>query len=82
MMQNAYIHDLILLISDQVKEIRENAYQGMLNLCEFLAGKDHFILSEAIAALVQKLVDEELDEIKIMVLELIKSVLEAGQGTE
>lgn len=54
----------------------------MLNLCEFLAGKDHFLLSEAIVALVDKLVNEDLDSIKIMVLELLKSVIEAESGTE
>lgn len=54
----------------------------MQNLCEFLVGKDHFILSEAMVALVDKLVDENLDEIKIMTLQLMKSVLEAEHGTD
>ena len=79
---NAYIHDCLLLIEDEIADIRRNAYQSMLNLVEFLEGQDHFLLSEALGNLVDKLVDEKEDDIIIMVLKLIQFALQAEGATE
>lgn len=35
MIENANVHDLVVLISDEVNKIRENGYKAMLNLAEF-----------------------------------------------
>ena len=54
----------------------------MLNLTLYQEGQDHFLISENIAPLVDKLVDEKDDEILIFVLNLIQQVLNADGATE
>jgi hypothetical protein len=74
-MENAILHDILLLIDDKETQIRANTYQSMLNLTLFLEGQDHFNLAEAQNALVEKLIDEKEEDILIMVLKLINAIL-------
>jgi len=54
-------HKIAILLDDKISKIRENAYLALLNLCEFLEGRQHICDSELIIKLVNKITEEKDD---------------------
>lgn len=72
-MEKNYIDDISKLINDQVDIIRSYSYKAMLYLGEFRDGAEHMIeYKKLIPDLVDKLIEEKVESILILVLELIK----------
>jgi len=66
------------LFNDPVVEIRSNAYKAMINIAEFTSGIDAIINFNIIPVLIDKLVDEKVEEILVLILRLLK-ILNEGE---
>ena len=64
------------LFNDQEVEIRANAYLAMINVAEFTFGIDQIISYDIIHVLIDKLVEEEDEDILILILKLLKLLCE------
>jgi hypothetical protein len=56
------------LIDDKIPDIRANAYNAMLNLAEFREGAEHILTTEVLSSLVDKLLEEKVENILVQVL--------------
>lgn len=81
-MINDYAHNIRDIISDPVDQIRRNAYNAMLNLTFIPEGSLLQIDMNMQKILVDKLVDEEVEDILCQIHELIKRQLYEAGGTE
>lgn len=75
--ENAYIHDINVLIDDKVPQIRMNTYLALLNFCEFREGVDHYFLAELESTIIDKFSDELEVDVLILALRFFKLIMEA-----
>lgn len=62
-MQNAYIHDINVLIDDKIPQIRKNIYLSLLNFCDCREGIDHYLLAELEGTIIDKFTEETEQEV-------------------
>lgn len=68
-------------IHDPVVEIRRNTYIAMLAICRTVEGAQSLIQIDMVKTLVDKLAVEEVDEIELLMLELLRQFLLVDGGT-
>ena len=66
------------MFNDEEVEIRANAYKAIINLAEFTHGVDQVINFNIIPVLIDKLVEEKVELILILILKLLK-ILNEGE---
>jgi hypothetical protein len=81
-MINEYAYDIRNIIDDPIIDIRKNAYNAMLNLTVIPEGSILLIEMDMQRILVDKLVEEEVEDILCQIHELIKRLLYERNGTE
>lgn len=74
-MERRYVEVIIKLFDDHVRGIRYNAYESMLNLSEYQRGVDHMLEMGVLGPLVDKLIEENEDDILVEVLRLMERSL-------
>jgi len=66
------------LFNDEVVQIRANAYKAMIAIAEFTFGIDQIINFNIVQVLIDKLVEEKIEVILILILHLLK-ILNEGE---
>ena len=69
------------LFDDKVMQIRDNAYNALINLSQFTMGITEIIDTDILRILVDKLVGEKEDRIMILILRLMNMLLEGDMAT-
>jgi hypothetical protein len=80
-MSIGYASNVAKLIDDPVEAIRCNAYNAMLNIAEIPAGCGLLIKLDLCKVLIDKLVNEKVEKILILIHELIRRLLYEENGT-
>lgn len=70
------------MFTDKVVKIRNNAYMALINLAEFTFGIQSIIDTDILRILVDKLVEENEDDILVLIMRLIKILLEGEMATD
>ena len=60
------------LFNDEIIQIRANAYKAMIALAEYTYGNDQIIHLGILPVLIDKLVEEKIEVILILILTLLK----------
>jgi len=64
------------LFNDEVIQIRANAYKAMIAVAEYTYGIDQIIHLGILPILIDKLVEEKIEVIMILILSLLKVLME------
>ena len=80
-LSNDYAKEIIKLINDPIDDIRKNAYNSMIGLTKLGGGSDDLIDLNMVEICVDKLKDEKVDSILILVHQLLKNLLYVERGT-
>jgi hypothetical protein len=80
--KNNYVLNISKLIDDRISKIRLNSYNSMINLAGNPDGVDHMLTTKILDQLVDKIIEEKVDEILVKVLQLMKLLLYGGKAAE
>ncbi len=78
MVLHKIVPDIRKLFDDQEKQIRDNAYVGLINLAQTTFGIDSIINFDILPVLIDKLVLEKDQDILVLILTLLK-ILSEGE---
>ncbi|CAD8075607.1 unnamed protein product [Paramecium primaurelia] len=79
-MEKCYVPTIMKLLNDQIVNIRKNGYSSLLNMTEFQQGVDHVYSQGILVPLVNKLVEESVEDLLILDLQLLEKILYCGDA--